>query len=168
MTLNKNTRSALVRGISLAGALLAAACTTATATEATQGACPADQVRADAMQPPQEGMSPKDVTDTIIAMIDLKDYGRDGYLLRTRRLVVQPGGIVPWHSHKERPANIYIVEGEITEYQSSCAVPIDHPAGDVTAEHGDLSHWWKNNGDKPAVLISSDIVPAPMENEQGM
>lgn len=167
MTTNKNTRSALVRGFTLAGALLtAAACTTAT--QAVAGSCPSDQMAANAMHAPAEGMAPKDVTDNVIAMIDLKDYGREGFLLRTRRLVVQPGGIVPWHSHKERPANIYIVEGAITEYQSTCAVPIEHVAGDVTAEQGDLSHWWKNTGEKAAVLISSDIVPAPMENEPGM
>jgi quercetin dioxygenase-like cupin family protein len=167
MTLNKNTRSALIRSVSLAGALMtAAACTTSTA--ALAGSCPADQVAANAMQAPPEGMMPKDVTDNVIATIDLKAYGREGYLLRTRRLVIQPGGVVPWHSHQERPANIYIVEGAVTEYQSTCAVPIDHVAGDVTAEHGDLSHWWKNNGDTPAVLISTDIVPAPMENEPGM
>ena len=30
-------------------------------------------------------------------------------------LVVQPGGIVPWHSHADRPALIYVVSGEIVE-----------------------------------------------------
>jgi quercetin dioxygenase-like cupin family protein len=112
---------------------------------------------------------PKDVTDNVIASIDLgQGYSIDGKLLRTRRLVVQPGGVVPWHSHAERPANIYIVDGAITEYRSTCSVPIEHKAGDVTAEQGNLSHWWKNNGTKPAVLISSDIVPVPMKNEGGM
>ena len=38
---------------------------------------------------------------------------------------------MPWHSHDNRPAMIYIVYGEIVEYASNCAVPIVHKAGDV-------------------------------------
>jgi quercetin dioxygenase-like cupin family protein len=134
---------------------------------AMAGECPADKIGVDVMKP--GAMAPKDVTDTVIATIDLgQGYNVDGRLLRMRKLVVQPGGIVPWHSHAERPANIYIVSGAITEYRSTCAVPIEHPAGDVTAEHGNLSHWWKNNTNAPAVLISSDIVPAPKKDEMGM
>ena len=136
-------------------------------TAALAGDCPADKVGVDVMKP--GATMPKDVTDTVIATIDLgQGYNVDGRLLRMRKLVVQPGGIVPWHSHADRPANIYIVSGAITEYRSTCAVPIEHPTGDVTAEHGNLSHWWKNNTNAPAVLISSDIVPAPKKDEMGM
>ena len=68
--------------------------------------------------------------------------------MRLRKLVIQPGGIVPWHSHAERPANIYVVEGAMTEYRSTCAVPIEHKAGEVAVESGNLAHWWKNNTDE--------------------
>ena len=51
--------------------------------------------------------------------------------LRFRKLTIQPGGIVPWHSHADRPAIIYIAEGEIIEYASNCAYPIVHKAGDI-------------------------------------
>lgn len=129
--------------------------------------CPPDKVGVDVMKP--GAMAPKDVTDTVIASIDLgAEYKIDGRILRMRKLVVKPGGIVPWHSHAERPANIYIVSGAITEYRSTCSIPIEHPTGDVTAEHGNISHWWKNNTRETAVLISSDIVPTPMKNEGGM
>ena len=37
-----------------------------------------------------------------------------------------------------------------------------HKKGDVTAEFGHLSHWWKNNGKVPAVLYSSDILTPEM------
>ena len=57
-------------------------------------------------------------------------------MLRLRKLVVQPGGVVPWHEHAARPANILVAEGSITEYRSTCKVPIEHKAGDVTAEFG--------------------------------
>ena len=62
---------------------------------------------------------PKDVTDTVIGAVDLgKEINVDGRQLRTRRLVVQPGGIVPIHSHADRPALIVVVSGSITEHRS--------------------------------------------------
>jgi quercetin dioxygenase-like cupin family protein len=135
------------------------------AAPAFAGECPAGKVGVDVTKPGP--MASAGVTDTVIASIDLKDYGFAGRALRMRRLVVMPGGVVPWHSHGERPANILIVSGAITEYRSTCAVPIEHKAGDVTAESGALSHWWKNNTNKPAVLISSDILP-PTKAADGM
>ena len=58
----------------------------------------------------------------------------NGHLMRVRKLEIQPGGIVPWHSHDDRPALIYVVSGEIYEYASNCAVPILHKAGEVARE----------------------------------
>lgn len=129
------------------------------------GECPADQIAAGAMAP--GATAPEGVTDNVLASIDLSSKGGDwnGSALRLRKLVVQPGGVVPWHSHEARPANILIVEGAITEYRSTCKVPIEHKAGEVTAEFGDLAHWWKNNGSTPAVLYSADILP-PMQDDE--
>jgi quercetin dioxygenase-like cupin family protein len=31
--------------------------------------------------------------------------------LRFRKLTIEPNGIVPWHSHADRPALIFIAEG---------------------------------------------------------
>jgi quercetin dioxygenase-like cupin family protein len=128
------------------------------ASVAHAGECPADKIKDGAVTSGQ--MMPKDVTDDVLASIDLapKGAGFAGESLRLRRLVVQPGGVVPWHDHKTRPANIYIVSGSIEEYRSSCTVPIVHRAGDTVAEFGEgLAHWWKNTGNEPAVLISADI-----------
>ena len=136
---------------------------------AVAGECPAAQVKADATKPgPAE---PKDVTDNVISSIDLQRWMTNltGYKLRMRRLVVQPGGIVPWHSHAERPANILIVSGEITEYRSNCAVPIMHKAGDAVPEFGtEVSHWWKNEGREPVVIISADLFNNKMKGDAPM
>ena len=78
--------------------------------------------------------------------------------MRLRKLEIKPGGIVSWHSHGDRPALIYIIEGEILEYASNCAVPIVHKAGDVAPETSATAHWWKNTGTKTVVLISADIL----------
>ena len=159
------SRKSTLKTLSMVSALTLGGLSLAPA--AFAGECPAGKVGVDVTRP--GATMPKDVTDTVIASIDLaKGYMVDGRTLRMRRLVVQPGGVVPWHSHAERPANIYVVEGAITEYRSTCAVPIEHKAGDVTAEAGNLSHWWRNNSRKPTVLISSDIVPTPMMTVGGM
>ncbi len=131
------------------------------------GECPAGRVKVGATLPSTEAGS--GVTDTVIAAIDLSSKpGQAGNKLRMRRLVVAPGGVVPWHSHAERAANIYIIDGSITEYRSTCAVPIDHSAGEVVSEFGaDLAHWWRNNTEYPAVLISADLFhEASKDNHQ--
>ena len=101
---------------------------------------------------------PKDVTDNVIGAVDLgSEIDVQGRQLRTRRLVVQPGGVVPIHSHKDRPALIVTVSGSITEHRSDCSTPVEHRAGDISREADGISHYWINHGNEPAVLLSSDV-----------
>ncbi len=146
---------ALGRTLVLAGTLAAS---TAISSAAFAGGCPADQVKADVRMP--VSTPAKGVTDTVLASIDLakEPVKLANHLQRVRKLVIQPGGVVPWHSHTDRPALIYIIEGEIVEYASNCAVPIVHKAGDVRAETQGTSHWWQNHGDKTVTLLSFDIL----------
>ena len=126
---------------------------------ATAGECPANKVVADGEGQKMGATKPKDVTDTVLKRIDLinepvilKDHA-----VRLRRLVIEPGGIVPWHSHTDRPAIIYIVTGQIIEYRSTCKTPIVHKAGESTPEVKGTSHWWKNTGKKTVILLSADL-----------
>ena len=64
---------------------------------------------------------------------------------------------MPWHSHDDRPALIFVAEGEIIEYASNCAAPIVHKAGEIRAETKGTAHWWKNLGDKTVVLYVGDV-----------
>jgi quercetin dioxygenase-like cupin family protein len=145
----------------LRGAAIAAL--TALPLAAFAGECPADKVVADSGM--KSDAAAKDVTDTVIGSIDLKDEAPklDGRLFRLRRLEIQPGGIVPWHSHEKRPALIYVVEGEMVEHSSTCSVPIVHKAGEVAQETHAVSHWWENTGKVKAVLLSADIFPNDMD-----
>lgn len=122
------------------------------------GQCPANSVTASGQAPGPAAH--QNVTDKVLTMIPLatEKVSLAQHALRLRRLVVQPGGIVAWHSHADRPAIIYIISGSITEYSSHCAVPIVHHAGESTAESGGLSHWWKNHTRKPVVLLSADLL----------
>ena len=126
------------------------------ASPAFAGQCPANEVRDNALA--GHPTAPSNVTDDIIGSIDLgAEIGVQGRDLRLRRLVVQPGGVVPFHSHEGRPALIITVSGEVTEYRSSCAVPITHRAGEVSREADGIGHYWINNGNVPAVLLSADV-----------
>ncbi len=146
----------ILRAVSMA-ALVAGAMTFGHA--AFAGECPAGQVVADGKGQQDQSMAAKDVTDNVLASIDLaqEHIAAADHLFRMRRLEIQPGGIVPFHSHAERPALIYVVQGEITEFASTCAAPILHRAGDVSVDAG-RSHWWQNTGKEKVVLISSDIL----------
>jgi quercetin dioxygenase-like cupin family protein len=144
-----------VRGLSIAGAIAGAVLFAAPT--AFAGECPANQLHANVTKPMT---MPKGVTDTVLAAVDLskEKIGAKERQLRIRKLEIEPGGVVPFHSHGDRPALIYIVEGEIFEYSSLCAVPILHKAGDVAPETHLTSHWWQNTTDKKVVLLSADIL----------
>lgn len=129
------------------------------ATPAMAGQCPAGQEIANPLA--DRATAPKDVTDDLVGSIDLgKEIGVSGRDLRLRRLVVQPGGVVPFHSHEGRPALIITVSGEITEHRTSCGVPIVHRAGEVSRETNEVGHYWINHGTVPAVLLSADVKAA--------
>ena len=128
------------------------------------GECPANQMRAGATKPVTTAA--KGVTDKVLSQIDLsaEKVALKGHLMRVRKLEVQPGGIVPWHSHEDRPALIYVVSGEIHEHASNCAVPIVLKAAEVARETHATAHWWKNDGKTPAVLLSFDIQKDPNDH----
>jgi quercetin dioxygenase-like cupin family protein len=154
-------RRAIRRCATFAAILVAAA--PLAATGAGAGQCPADKMGVDVTKP--GAMAPKDVTDKVLAAIDLskEPIKLADRQFRLRKLEIKPGGIVPWHSHGDRPALIYIVAGEVTEYASNCAVPIVHKAGDVAPETHVTSHWWLNHGQETVVLLSADILHDPTD-----
>ena len=151
----------LCRAVALAGLVLGSA---AFASAASAGECPADQVKANVREPVD--FKATGVTDTVLAANDLskEPIKAEGRMQRVRKLVIQPNGIVPWHSHNDRPALIYIIEGEINEYNSNCAVPIVHKAGDVARETYGTAHLWKNLTDKQVTLLSFDILHDPNDH----
>ena len=149
-------RQTAARHLALAAAVSFA--TVITANGALAGQCPADKRGVDVTKP--STAAAKDVTDKVLASIDLakEKVALADHHLRIRQLEIKPGGIVPWHSHGDRPALIYIVKGEIYEYASNCAVPILHRAGEVAPETSATAHWWKNTGTETVVLISADLL----------
>src|SRR3974377_1940489 len=111
-----------VRHLVLAG--ITAGSTLIGVSAALAGSCPADKMKADERQPVTQ--AGKGVTDTVLAAIDLEKEPANikERQLRFRKLTIEPGGIVPWHSHGDRPRILYIARGEIVEYARNCSVPI--------------------------------------------
>jgi hypothetical protein len=129
---DSKTRQLGWRNFAISGILAGA--TAILSTTAFAGGCPADKLVADGQGQKAGATKPVGVTDTVLAAIDLSKQmvAANDHQFRMRRLVIQPGGVVPYHSHADRPALIYIVQGEIFENTSDCAVPILHK--DVFAE----------------------------------
>jgi hypothetical protein len=100
----KPTTNSRARWQSLALACVIAG-SAATATTAFAGECPADKMKADARE--KVDFKPVGVTDVTLGSIDLEK--QPAHLkdreLRFRKLTIEPGGIVPWHSHDDRPAS---------------------------------------------------------------
>ena len=145
------------RGRAARSILAAAVVSLFAAAPAFAGECPADKVSGNAVAPVSYG--PKGVTDMVLAQIDLskEKVALKDRNMRLRKLEIQPGGIVPWHSHADRPALIYVAQGEIIEHASTCRVPIVHKAGEVAREMHTTSHWWENKSNGVVVLLSFDI-----------
>jgi quercetin dioxygenase-like cupin family protein len=131
---------------------------------AVAGSCPSDKMKADARPPVTH--AGKGVTDTVLAAIDLEREPANikERQLRFRKLTIEPGGIVPWHSHDDRPAIIFVQQGEIVEYASNCAEPILHKAGDIRPEVFGTSHWWKNLGTQTVILYVGDVRRDPHDH----
>jgi quercetin dioxygenase-like cupin family protein len=129
---------------------------------ALSGECPADKIGVDVTKPGTADY--EGVTDTLLASIDLGPHiGTEGRLYRLRRLEIAPGGVVAWHNHAHRPGFVYVLQGAITEYRSTCSVPIEHKAGDTAPERKGDSHWWRNNTSETAVLLATDIPVDPSD-----
>lgn len=136
-----------ILGLAMAGTL---------ATPALAGECPAGQAGSNSLS--GAATMPAKVTDDVIGALDLgPEINVSGRSLRLRKLVLKPGGVVPLHSHNDRPAIILTASGSVTEFRSTCQVPIVHKAGDVVEESRGTSHWWKNTGSADAILYSADV-----------
>lgn len=151
---------ALAAGLAASAAIFAA--------PASAGECPKDKV----LTTPRviEDMPDRGVEREILSVVPLKGWrGVGDLLLRTRRLTVAVDGIVPFHTHEDRPSIVYFISGELIEHSATCSVPILHRAGEWAPEFGpNEAHWWENKAGVPAVLISSDVVPPEMEEDPAM
>ena len=144
--------------LSASSIIVAGMLSLAAAAPALAGECPADKAGANPLS--GAATAPVGVSEKELASIDLskENVKLDQRRLRFRHMEIEPGGVVPFHSHADRPALIMVNAGEIYENSSKCLVPILHKAGDISREFLGTQHWWKNAGNTIVVLTIADIV----------
>jgi quercetin dioxygenase-like cupin family protein len=82
--------------------------------------------------------------------------GMKGRQLRMRVLTIDPGGYIGLHSHKDRPSVVYFLQGTDTVTSEDGTVKVFRP-GDSSSANKDTTHWHRNDGKEPAVLIAIDV-----------
>jgi quercetin dioxygenase-like cupin family protein len=109
-------------------------------------------------QPPPQNVGQ---SEELLRSLDLTGEitSTKGRPLRMRRITVQPGGALAQHTHADRPAVTYMLQGEMTYYVEG-KPPVVVRAGEGMAEGRGTTHWAQNTGKVPAIWIGVDI-PTP-------
>jgi quercetin dioxygenase-like cupin family protein len=92
----------------------------------------------------------------VVSTVDLAP-DMPGHQLRLRTITVEPAGVVPLHSHKDRPEVVYILEGTLTELKEGGSTKQYKP-GDVITGSRDVTHWAENRGTAKVVFVAVDVV----------
>ncbi|TNF91575.1 MAG: cupin domain-containing protein [Gammaproteobacteria bacterium] len=82
--------------------------------------------------------------------------GMESRQLRIRLLTIEPGGHIKVHSHKNRPAAFYVIQGATTIIYGDGTVK-RFPAGTMGYANKNTVHWHRNNEKEPAVFVAADI-----------
>lgn len=80
----------------------------------------------------------------------------EGRHLRLRVITFEPGGAVPMHAHKDRPAIAYVIKGTLTEHREGVGV-VEHAEGDSIIEDGPTVHWAENRTGDTVVVLAADV-----------
>jgi quercetin dioxygenase-like cupin family protein len=110
-----------------------------------------------AQQAPTEN---KGVKPEVLSVFALNTQGLDDYSqrkMRMRQITIEPGGVVGFHSHKDRPTLSYIVKGSLTEHRKGSA-DRTYKAGESITEGTDVDHWAENaSSAEPVVIVTVDL-----------
>lgn len=106
--------------------------------------------------------APKDnkgYTASKTTVVDLGDEieGMAGRELRLRLLTIEPGGHIGLHSHKDRPAVVYFMQGTDTVINVDGSSKTFHP-GDTSFATKNTTHWHRNDGKDNVLVIAVDIL----------
>lgn len=128
-----------------------------TAGIAFAGECPEGKEGKPTLEAPTEAVGE---VSNVLGTIELgtEMVALDDHILRIRTVTLPPDGIIPLHSHEDRPAWFYMKNGTLTIHRQDCTVPITLNTGDVSAEGKGTVHWAKNDGKEHAILLVTDIV----------
>ena len=110
---------------------------------------------ADAADAPKDN---KGYTASKTTVVDLgpEIEGMAGRQLRMRVLTIEPGGYIGIHSHKDRPAVVYFMQGTDEVGLADGSKKVVHP-GDTSATPSSTTHFHRNVGKDNVVLIAVDV-----------
>jgi hypothetical protein len=121
--------------------LVASLLSLAVAAPAFAGECPKDKVGNNPL--PGAATAPVGVMEMELASIDLakESVKLPERRLRYRHMEIQPGGVVPLHSHADRPALIMVNQGQISSTAASASCrsrtrPVKSPASRTASSTG--------------------------------
>jgi quercetin dioxygenase-like cupin family protein len=111
--------------------------------------------------PTQAADAPKDnkgytASKTTVVELGSEFPGMESRQLRLRVLTIEPGGHIGLHTHKERPAVVYFLQGTDTVIRDDGSAQT-FKAGDVTGEPGTTIHWHRNDGTDAVIFVTADI-----------
>lgn len=92
------------------------------------------------------------------------DLGRElpelpGRSMRARFWLMEPGGVIGEHCHDDRPAYVYLLQGEVEETTWTESGPVRRTirAGEAVPERNGTRHWWVNQGRENVLMVAVDI-----------
>ena len=105
--------------------------------------------------------APKDNKGYTASKTTVVDLGPEfaamaGRQLRLRMLTIEPGGHIGLHSHHERPAVVYFMQGTDEVGLADGSKKVLHP-GDTSTATKDTTHYHRNVGKDNVVLIAVDV-----------
>ena len=109
---------------------------------------------------PQKDNKGFTTSKTVAVDLGSEIEGMTGRQLRMRVLTIEPGGHIGLHSHKDRPAVVYFLQGTDTVISADGASKTFH-AGDTSSATKETTHWHRNDGKDNVVLIAVDIFNMP-------
>jgi len=96
---------------------------------------------------------------TVVIDLGKEIPSMSGWELRLRMLNIAPGGHIGLHSHQDRPAVVYFVQGtDVVTNEDGTSKTFN--AGDTTAEGVTTVHWHKNTGSDDVVIYTADLIKA--------
>jgi quercetin dioxygenase-like cupin family protein len=111
------------------------------------------------LQGPTQNKGVRSVTPLGVVPLGEDFPALQGRQLRARVIVVEPGGVVAVHEHRQRPGVAYILEGHIHEHRQGEPKPVLKGPGAVAFEKSGVVHWWENRSKRIVRALVIDIVP---------
>ncbi|MAO28363.1 cupin domain-containing protein [Roseovarius sp.] len=116
-----------------------------------------EEFMSDLKNAPTDASKEQSVTLNMIQIKDimLQEGGKPilERMMRLRRLDVFPGGVVPVHSHENRPAILFVLHGSMTIHSNKDDKPLVINQGESVTEFNDIRHYAKNNSDSDFLQI---------------